>query len=598
MLSGLTADGQGTFLASFGKGDLRFDAPAVAQICAHWLLHDTLEKSVLSRETELVVAESSEQLLAEVQAERIRPLLQRDPETKSTFQIDLTQPAWLQRKPAGEIAGETNRYLADYGQARVASQVLPQVAQNGDLLGEQIEKAWQNWLEDNLFTHDCSLPTLIAILHALESTLAVQIKRLQKELSEQEKLLTRVEQAFVQAETAVSKAASSFPLGRSGRIRDALNHCFRAAQAFFHAQFTLQRTRAELVVVHRLHQWTRTQHKEMMRLENKLNSQLAYLHNIAGQEVRRVSANGIATISLADAAYMQTLYQRHKPSIANLRSSIPDTVALLTLSAAELRDTLLATLTPYFDPIVQMNIEHVIEERRDEMSPQARRQQLFQLATPSWNVDRARLPEGGAGLARLEVIGLPDANHSIFETERMKVSTYDPYRLTALVVAAGAPPAALQQYDQYMSAMEQVRGKRPLHVLPEFLVTADQGRLLFALGSIFGLIYSQGTFFYYQPADPLDPSTKLANGLSNALQTFSEKEELLNEVNERIEGQIARLGLQEAIQILTEYYSNAPNGNTQIDEQLRELKRLVRDYADSLRRIDAFSAGMQTESMR
>jgi hypothetical protein len=33
-----------------------------------------------------------------------------------------------------------------------------------------------------------------------------------------------------------------------------------------------------------------------------------------------------------------------------------------------------------------------------------------------------------------------------------------------------------------------------------------------------------------------------------------------------------------------------------VDEQLRELKRLVRDYADSLRRIDAFSAGMNGSS--
>ena len=180
----------------------------------------------------------------------------------------------------------------------------------------------------------------------------------------------------------------------------------------------------------------------------------------------------------------------------------------------------------------------------------------------------------------------------------MLVSTHDAHRLTALVVAAGAPPSALQQYDQYLQAQAQLGGRRPLHVLPDFLVTADQGRLLFALGSIFGLIYSQGTFFYYQPADPLETAVKLANGLSNAIHMFSEQETLVNEVSERIEGQIARLGLREAIAILTEYYSTAPNGNTPLDEQLRELKRLVRDYAESLRRIDAFTVGMHKNGAR
>ena len=159
-------------------------------------------------------------------------------------------------------------------------------------------------------------------------------------------------------------------------------------------------------------------------------------------------------------------------------------------------------------------------------------------------------------------------------------------------MAAGAPPSALQQYDQYKDAQEQLGGRRPLHVLPDFLVTADQGRLPFALGSIFGIIYSQGTFFYYQPSDPLESAFKLANGLSNAIHVFSEQETLVNEVSERVEGQIARLGLREAIAILTDYYSTAPNGNTALDEQLRELKRLVRDYVDGLRRIDAFTVGI------
>ncbi|MCP4428403.1 MAG: hypothetical protein GY803_28275, partial [Chloroflexi bacterium] len=262
---------------------------------------------------------------------------------------------------------------------------------------------------------------------------------------------------------------------------------------------------------------------------------------------------------------------------------------------AELGQTLLAALQPHFSPVAALTVEDVIHDRAGEMTPRARRQQLFQLATPSWNVDRARLPEGGNGLVKLQVLGVPDAADTIFEGEPMLVSTHDPHRLTALIVVAGAPPSALQQYDQYRQAMAQIQGKRPLHVLPDFLVTTDQGRLVFALGSIFGFIYSQGAHFYYRPADPLEPAARLANGLSNAIDAFSKQEILVNEALERVEGQIARLGLQEAIGVLTEYVTNSTptkNGQTRLDEQLRELKRLVRDYTDDLRRVDAFSAGI------
>ncbi|MCP4426568.1 MAG: hypothetical protein GY803_18910, partial [Chloroflexi bacterium] len=110
----------------------------------------------------------------------------------------------------------------------------------------------------------------------------------------------------------------------------------------------------------------------------------------------------------------------------------------------------------------------------------------------------------------------------------------------------------------------------------------------------------QGAHFYYRPADPLEPAARLANGLSNAIDAFSKQEILVNEALERVEGQIARLGLQEAIGVLTEYVTNSTatkNGQTRLDEQLRELKRLVRDYTDDLRRVDAFSAGIHDRTM-
>ncbi|MCP4415544.1 MAG: hypothetical protein GY805_02910, partial [Chloroflexi bacterium] len=595
VLSGLTSDGQGTFLGSFGKGDLLFDAPAVARICTRWMLQELLQQSWLPAADDDMVAQQAEPLLDEIKAVRIRPSLLKDPETDSEFHIDLTQPGWMRRKAAGEVAAEAARYVAEYGQARITEKMLPQIGRNGRYLADEKVQQWATWLKSILFVPNVSFSTILATLQQLQNQLTTLIKTGQTELKEQEQRQARLEQASVQAETAVAKAAASFPIGRTPRIRTALNHQFRTAQELYEDRRQIQLNHAQITVWHSLHQWLQAQISDIKALHERLDGLTISLAQEAERNMKKVARGGVATISLADEAYVQMLYKQHKPTRPDIKNRLSDPLTLCQLPADELSQHLQHALLSHFDGIASLSVEEVIELRAAEMSPRARRQQLFQLATPSWNVDRARLPEGGAALVRLEVLGVYDAADSLFEGEPMLVSTHDSQRMTALVVAVGAPPAALQQYDQYMQAMAQVKGKRPLHVLPDFLVTADNGRLNFALGSIFGLIFSQGTFFYYQPADPLQSSLKLANGLSNAIKIFSEQEELVNEVGERVEGQIARLGLREAIQILSEYCANAPTGSTPLDEQLRELKRLVRDYSDGLRRIDAFSAGIQED---
>ncbi|MFQ5436772.1 MAG: hypothetical protein ACE5FD_18100, partial [Anaerolineae bacterium] len=93
VLSLPTPDGQGTFLGSFGKGELVFDAPAVAGLCTRWLLYRQLQEAWLLPADTDVVTQAAESLLAGIHEERIRPLLLRDPETGGDLQNDLVQPA-------------------------------------------------------------------------------------------------------------------------------------------------------------------------------------------------------------------------------------------------------------------------------------------------------------------------------------------------------------------------------------------------------------------------------------------------------------------------------------------------------------------------
>ncbi|MCP4425335.1 MAG: hypothetical protein GY803_12640 [Chloroflexi bacterium] len=594
VLTGQSADGQGHFLGSFGKGDLVFNAPAVADLHTRWFLLELLQQSWLQPADSNAVPPQVERLTASFSSEQVRQDLLRDPETDSEMQVELTLPAWLRRKSADEVADDASQYINEYGLARIKELFLPAINQHAELLTQTAVAQWTTWLAEVLFSPEYSLATIIAILSQGRDK-AERLEQLaQKQAAAEEQQLLRLVETVAQLETAVSRAASSFPLGRQGRIRNALKQYFQAAQTYYETQVAHGLARGQRTLWVELGQKLRAQLKQATALRDRLTTIAERLEKELPAQLSRLGEGGVAAISLAEPDYVQALYAAHKPGWADVQQRLGDVLALFDLDAKKLQREIVAALTAYYEPVARIGIEQVVAERTEDISPRGRRQQLFRLATPSWNLDRSRLADGGAGLALLEVLGVPDADNTLFEGEPMLVSTRDPHRLTALVVVAGAPPSALQQYDLYQQAIETNHSKRPLFILPDFLATGDQGRLMFALGSIFDFIYSQGTFFYYRPEDPLSNPVKLANGLNNSIQIFMEREGLVTEVNERVNARIASLGLREAIATLTEYYSNIP-ANTSLNQPLRELKRLVRDYADSLRGIDEFRAGIRNE---
>jgi hypothetical protein len=62
---------------------------------------------------------------------------------------------------------------------------------------------------------------------------------------------------------------------------------------------------------------------------------------------------------------------------------------------------------------------------------------------------------------------------------------------------------------------------------------------------------------------------------------------------DRVDSQIAHLGLQRSIEILSEYFTTVPDGKTKLDSIARELKRQVREYSEELQEIREFSGSLQ-----
>ncbi|MCP4362513.1 MAG: hypothetical protein GY796_31290, partial [Chloroflexi bacterium] len=374
VLAGLTTDNQGTFLGSFGKGDLIFAAPVAAHICTRWLLTKTIKQMWLAPGSADTARQLSDPLLTGVKGEQLRPWLRQNPDTEAELNIDLTQPGWLARKPNAEIGSETSRYLAEYSQARLVEKTLPQVARNGRALATDQQQQWQAWLQSHLLAADVSLETSLAVLEHLLDWLAAHMKTAQAEIASLEKQQTRQEQALSQAETAIAKAASSFPIGRSARVREALTHTFRSASDLYETMLSLHTWRAQLTVWHNLHQWSHSQKTAVAALRQRLTGLADKQTALAAQELSELTNAGVATISLADAAYVRALYERHLPERVDIREQISDPLSLCQHNTAALGQTLLAALQPHFSPVAALTVEDVIHDRAGEMTPRARRQ--------------------------------------------------------------------------------------------------------------------------------------------------------------------------------------------------------------------------------
>jgi hypothetical protein len=599
ILAGRTADGEGTFLSTIGLGTLEFPAPAVADYCAGQLLKNLIHEEWLSPVNEEGVQDQAKQRLSQVTAARLAAALNQDETTGGEIRIDLHLPSWLLEKKMDEVAVEASRYIQEYHHSRVLETILPRIRQRGAALYEAERAHWETWLNENLFTPGSSIGQISAVLNSSRRKLARWSGDIRQDVNGLDEYCEKQKVAVTQLVNSVSQAAGSLYFGRNGRVRDALTQTFQAAQDWFEAQVARAVLQAQLAVWHELGQTLSQWEQQLQTSADHLNAIGALIEGMSRKEMQKLEGGGVSRMSLAGEEYVKKLYARHVPLQVNL-FSLPAVagasltpLALTQMDRRDLMRLLLSALREEFAAIYQMNIEDVIQERHDEMTPRAWRQQLSRLATPSWNINRARLPEGGAGLVRFEVLGVPNESRTIYDDEILRVSTHDPYRLVALVMVAGAPPSALQQYDLYQQCLARVRANRPSHVLPDFVADADQGRLAFALGSIFGLVSNHGTHFFYQPADPIEPAVRLGNGLPNALRELTVRDGLVREIIERVEGQIARQGLQQTIELLTAYYTAVPSGRTAVDEINRTMKRLVRDYVAELQQIDEFHSGLQ-----
>jgi hypothetical protein len=593
VLGNQTADGEGTFCGSFGMATLAFPAPDVAAWCAGRLAGEMVRDGLLrSAKNGRATAAATAFVQAHLpEADALLEDLAQD-DGGVPLIADLRLPPRLQQSRTASMPADVIRYVEDYRHVRVQGDYRMWIRSNGKALSEEWRAALEEHVTAALVDPGRGVNEALNSLTRLAALLADLARKLENRRAAAQGEGHRLETELTSREETLRRAAGTLFLWRGRALETARDRYLEVAASIFNQAVQEMAWDAALAALGAL---TRAVTEWQHRLGSLRATLAAALRELAEEEAAFLAAHEeaseIASISLADPGYCDTLYRRHAPELLEalatlLRAESP--VAWLEDDPQEVAQRLRAAAARSFQPVAEMTVEDVLRDRSEEASPQSYRERLFRLAAPSWNLDLTRLEDGGSHLRTVQVLGVPDESGSIFRDEmRMLVSTYDPTTATAFLATIGAPFSALQQYPDYERAYRRVRSARPLHVLPQFQTEGEQARLAFALGILFDMIFSRGFYFYYRPEDELDPPRQLGNGLSNAIRRFAQSDNLVQEVMSRVDLHIAEMGTKSALSLLATYYSgdgNGADGASTTDAEVLEMRKLVRSYASELRR--------------
>lgn len=579
VLSERTPEGHGTFLGSFGVARLSFPARAVAELCALRLARSFIGEIFLrpaGRADEMAASFIRAQGLA---SEALSGRLSVD-EEGLPIAVRLDPPAWLSRLEPHKVPQEAIRWAEDYRLLRLEGDFRLWVKRNARMAGEELAAALEE--KTRAMVNDLQGGPLAACAFLQE--ILKRIKAAQVALEAERKALAsasrELEDRVEEAGGLLIRAPEANWLLRRSRVNQALSAYARAQQEFLAARLEAMLLDQMGAVLAGLGERAEALLREIEGLVARLRSVREAFRRREGELLSSLE-EGIPTLALVDEEFVASLYNRYAPSPSSVAEALLEDGDGLygwrALGQQEIASLIYRAASRPFVLIEGITIEEVIEER-GEMSPEAWKAVLLALARPAWNLDLTQMSEGGAHLHQITILGVPDETASIFYQGRLLASTHDPYHLTAFVATIGAPFTALRRLPHYMGVYERAKGLKPLHVLPAFQGEEQEAKLAFALGLVFGLVRSRGTYFYYHPPDGLEEEVRLGQGAANALSTLRRERALARRLMKDVEGHIEVIGIARALQALLQYA--CPTG--QEDGLARELKRLVRSYADLL----------------
>lgn len=481
VLARTTPEGHGTYFASFGVAELVFPAEQIVQWCALRQAREMV-KALLSRAPEGVDAEV-DRFLQEHKLTKgeLVPALALD-ETGTSIEewidAELREPPHQDYQTAARVAEDRVKTFERARMPAYEHRLETNQKQKERDLAEAVEQRLQQ------ITNDPTRGPIYAA--AFASGLARKLDALLEDLEEQaqvrqaesERSKLRVDNVAANLEAALSAKGlwGRVPWVRRAKS-DTIKGYIEEARGYYKVRVRLAATRKAVTLVahlsERLHTWA----DKMNALQRRLEALGRRWDHVIDQRYRRlVSPRGPNSAVIVDRLYLETLFQQHK---------VATEVALQALfgreeespfqwpdrSDEELEEVLLKAAAEPFRPILEMDIEQVLQDRPGVKSPEQWANWLLEQASPSWDIDSTRMPQGYQSLEPLKLLGVPDARQSIFRASfpNQLVSTGDHRRLTAFTMVAGAPFSALRRWPEYFGTYEKSAERYQFHVLPNFV---------------------------------------------------------------------------------------------------------------------------------
>jgi len=386
-------------------------------------------------------------------------------------------------------------------------------------------------------------------------------------------------------------ATTSFAIGRKGRLekaRDAFVSHHKARLDALLEKNLLSLALALLAYIS--DDMVRVRLRELETLRDKLQVAQDRLDALA-QELADGKSHALSplTYEITDAKDVDKYYAQFTRDLTQeLPRLFEEQGALHTWTARSyenVQDMLLNFGRSVFASVRQTEIEQIIMDKRDSVSPPARLEELREDSVPFWNRDLTRLSSGATYLETIAVIGVPDRDNTIYKEVRageVLASTHNRHAVTVLTTRHGLTVYALLQYEDYKRRYERYRERQvaPLHCFD--IINTGQLKTLFALGQAFGYIKKEAGnhFFIYLPAehDVLQDKIELGNGLRNSVERFISSVDYTKQIETLTEQYMKQSGEGVAWRAIETYINEPAAIGPDLRELEKELKKLVLAY--------------------
>lgn len=289
---------------------------------------------------------------------------------------------------------------------------------------------------------------------------------------------------------------------------------------------------------------------------------------------------------------IETFYKEYVPDVGQQLRVLVETAGPIHEwnerypSNEKMETSVLAFTCSVFAPIARRRLEREVDNKCEQVEPNARLETIIGAATPFWSVLQTRMPNGGNNITDLNVIGVEDMENTIYNNRLNQrgtagTTTLDPHRITVLRTKHGVPIHALDKYDEYNKVYDRhiAEGERevPLHIMR--MPDVKKARCTFALAHALGVIVENGVEYEVQ-ATGVTP-IPLGKGLPAAVLQFIGDARLVVDVEKLADAKIASIGKISAKQMIDTYTALPLPNDTARQTLQRTLNDLILEYRQS-----------------